>query len=448
MTRRFGFAALMTGALLIATVAPASAESRQDELWVARFNGAASLADTTTATVTSPDGQTVYVTGNSTFGSRKTQYATVAYDTATGSERWDAESVEGVYGSTAEAIAISPDGATLVVTGLGTHGAFTVAYDAATGATLWTASDADLAYAFGIAVSADGSVVAIVGNSGYFSSMTTVGYDLATGTQLWTVSIQDGGFEVTTGKAIVASPDGHTFFSTGYAYNGNSEEYMTEAITVATGKKEWAARYNSPNTGYDESLAIAVSPDASRVFVTGCSGGVYCIGTSYGTVAYDAHSGKTLWIRTYNGGAHAIPKAIGVSPDSSKVFVTGTVGGNTAENYGTIAYDAATGTPLWSATYDGPSADRDYANALGVSPDGARVYVTGGSVGPTKQDYGTVAYDAITGAEIWVERYDGPTAGTDVATALAVGPDGTVFVTGQSSGIGTFSDYATVAYSG
>ena len=450
MTRRFGIAALIATMLLIVTVAPASAGGRQDELWVARFNGAANLADDASATVTSPDGLTVYVTGNSTFGSKKTQYATVAYDAATGAELWNVEAVDSNYGDTALAIAISPDGSTLVVTGFGYHGAFTVAYDAQTGTELWSESNPDQGYPFGVAISADGSVVAVVGSGGYISSIMTVGYDLASGTLLWTASIQDGGFEPTLGEAIVASPDGHNFFSTGFAYNGNSYEYITESIVAATGKKAWSARYNSPNSGEDEALAIAVSPDGSRVFVTGCGEGNGCgYGSSYATVAYDAHSGQTLWIRTYKDGAHnATPTAVRVTPDSSTVVVTGTVGGSNGENYGTIAYDAATGTPLWSAIYDGPSADRDYANALGVSPDGATVYVTGGSVSPTAQDYATIAYDAVTGAQLWLERYDGPNNGSDFATALAVGPDGTVYVTGQSSGIGTFSDYATVAYPG
>ena len=46
-----------------------------------------------------------------------------------------------------------------------------------------------------------------------------------------------------------------------------------------------------------------------------------------------------------------------------------------------------------------------------------------------------MAYDAATGAKVWVSRYDGPAHGDDFATALGVSPDGsTVFVTGYSGG--------------
>lgn len=65
----------------------------------------------------------------------------------------------------------------------------------------------------------------------------------------------------------------------------------------------------------------------------------------------------------------------------------------------------------------------------------------------TDYDYATVAYDAVTGAELWVARFDGPASGDDRATALGVSPDGsTVYVAGTSEGDGTSYDIATVAY--
>jgi len=47
-----------------------------------------------------------------------------------------------------------------------------------------------------------------------------------------------------------------------------------------------------------------------------------------------------------------------------------------------------------------------------------------------------------------VRRYDGPGTNFDIALALGVSPDGcTVFVTGESFGTGSSNDYATVANS-
>ena len=105
------------------------------------------------------------------------------------------------------------------------------------------------------------------------------------------------------------------------------------------------------------------------------------------------------------------------------------------------AYDATTGARLWLIR------SSDGATALGLSPDGSVVFVVGTSVGPTgRSQIATVAYDASTGAELWVSRYHGPRNG-DLAAALGLSPDGTVvFVTGSSVGPGTKYDYATVAY--
>ena len=83
------------------------------------------------------------------------------------------------------------------------------------------------------------------------------------------------------------------------------------------------------------------------------------------------------------------------------------------------------------ARYDGPGHSYDLAYAVEASPNGARVFVTGESRGlDGEYDYGTIAYDATDGSQLWVGRYD---AGLDDASAIAVSPDGTaVFVTGNS----------------
>src|SRR5207249_4915568 len=113
------------------------------------------------------------------------------------------------------------------------------------------------------------------------------------------------------------------------------------------------------------------------------------------------------------------------------VFVTGFIPGSTHyPDYATVAYDASTGARLWVKRYNGPGNAYDLARALGVSPDGTTVFVTGSSLrSASTYDYATVAYDASTGARLWVKRYNGPANGSDGAYALGVSPDGsTVFV--------------------
>src|SRR5207249_3348510 len=139
---------------------------------------------------------------------------------------------------------------------------------------------------------------------------------------------------------------------------------------------------------------------------------------------------------------------LAVSPDGTKVYVTGgSTGIATGLDYATIAYNAATGERLWTARYDRAGGD-DYAAGVVASPDGKKVYVTGLSTGSTTDyDYATIAYDAETGDRLWVARYDGAAKGADFPAALAISPDGNaLWVTGQSAGAASGTDYATIAY--
>jgi DNA-binding beta-propeller fold protein YncE len=122
------------------------------------------------------------------------------------------------------------------------------------------------------------------------------------------------------------------------------------------------------------------------------------------------------------------------------VFVTGGSQGPTEHyDYATVAYRAATGAQRWAARYSGSASSEDAAAAVAVSPAGGMVFVTGHSTGPTREDYATVAYRAATGAQAWVNRFNTPVNGRDLARSLAVSPGGgRVFVTGST---------ATVAYS-
>ena len=86
------------------------------------------------------------------------------------------------------------------------------------------------------------------------------------------------------------------------------------------------------------------------------------------------------------------PAALGVRPDGSQVFVTGASFGSTGYDYATVAYDGTNGAELWVRRSD-PATYGDLATSLGVSPDGSAVFVTGTSFGSTgRLDYLTIAY--------------------------------------------------------
>ena len=106
------------------------------------------------------------------------------------------------------------------------------------------------------------------------------------------------------------------------------------------------------------------------------------------------------------------------------MFVTGaSLGIGTSGDFATVAYSSSNGARKWVARYNSTTNRYDYATAIGVSPDGSRVYVTGPSA------YRTIAYDAATGSREWVARF-WPHGTDNESLALAVSPDAPhVFVT-------------------
>src|ERR1044072_6977199 len=185
---------------------------------------------------------------------------------------------------------------------------------------------------------------------------------------------------------------------------------------LSPGDQQWASRFDGPGHLDDGASGSDVGPSGT-VYLAGTIGTGPAISTDYGTIAYNPTTGATLWGRTYNGPGSSGDSALGVaaSTDGTAVVVTGGgTGGSAFGDYATIAYDASTGALRWGKRYNGPGNAVDTAYAIAVSPDGTKVFVTGGSLGVSSDlDYATIAYDTSTGALVWGKRYNGPGNGYD-----------------------------------
>jgi WD40 repeat protein len=224
------------------------------------------------------------------------------------------------------------------------------------------------------------------------------------------------------------------------------------------GVLDWSAAYDgNGGTAIDLANALAVSGDGSRVAVTGrserSSGGA----ADYATVLLDATNGSQVWAARYGGRADAnytSGNAIAFSPSGDHVFVTGQAGNmvDRRSGYGTVAYETATGNQLWDDVRNGPADYYSIAHAVLVSPDGSRVYVTGEDGRANVRDVVTVAYDA-NGTRIWTGRYnDGSGPDWDIGIVAAISPDGKRLLVGTqaqhkvSTDGANGSDYVTLAY--
>ena len=157
----------------------------------------------------------------------------------------------------------------------------TVAYDAATGAQRWASRYNGPAhrddFALSVAVSPDGATVFVTGASfgglnracRHRSDYATVAYDAATGAQRWARRYNGPANSADRASSVAVSPGGATVFVTGTS-GGN---YATVAYAAATGARRWVSRYNGPANGADQASSVAVSPGGATVFVTGTSGG-------------------------------------------------------------------------------------------------------------------------------------------------------------------------------
>lgn len=432
---------------------------RGAQQWAARYSSAGRHFDAASSVAVAPDGRTVFVTGTSADA-----MVTIAYNTATGARLW-LKRYAGPAGGGARASAViaGRDGAAVYVTGTSSGAATgddyaTIAYNAATGARLWLShysgpgdrTDEPSA----LALSPDRATVFVTGRSQGAASgwdYATVAYNAATGAQVWAARYTGPGARYDAASSLAVGPDGGRLVVTGTSTGAKTgEDFATIGYSAVTGKPLWVSRYSGATI--EGGACVAMGLGGRTAFVTGTSG------PAAATIAYGTGAGKRLWVRRYAGpgGSGASAVKVAVSPAGRMVFVAGTAGRVIGDDYLTMAYDATSGARLWLSRYNGPAGSVDDAAAMVVAPDGHALYVTGASSGgsATGNDYATVAYSAASGAQLWASRYNGPVNGADLANSIAVSPGGRrVFVTGQSTGARTSGyypgfDYATVAYGG
>jgi DNA-binding beta-propeller fold protein YncE len=245
----------------------------------------------------------------------------------------------------------------------------------------------------------------------------TVAYRAATGARLWASSYQPGGWSRPV--AITVSPDGARVYVTADGIGRGQGGIV--AYDARTGRQLWASRY-MPNGLAAGVSGLAVSPDGTTLYLTGRTGSAQ---SQFAVIAYAAATGKQRWLR-YSTGKRGDAESVAVSPDGKTVYATGSAGSSAL----TVAYGAA-GTLKWAARYKDP-----YGFAAGsqivAGPGGGAVYVAGKAANKNGHfDVATFAYRAATGRRMWLDRhYALITAGLLPAPEIAVTPGGqTVIVT-------------------
>ena len=422
------------------------------------------------AIAASPDGTKVFSAGGVYTNGRDVDGYITAY-TSTGTYLWthtfNALGFNGLFYGGAYALAVSPDSATVYVGGYAGNNFWVSAYNTTTGVlqnswkvnagggfcTVWTMS-----------VSSDGSSLYVAGTQYSPSTGFPVGSDtMSISTSTFTTNWSK--FNTKTDPVVGSmrlSPSGDAVYWTGEKYGTNvnnpaQNNYATLAYQTSDGSKNWGVTYNPPANGEDDAEALAVSPDGTRVYVSGWSWSGTSSKADQATVSYAASDGSLQWATRYNSPSHGFDwgNSIGVSPDGLTVYVGGgrtrSVGGKLTNDYETTALNSGSGVVNWARFYNGPG---DYTKndvgdtifGLNVSSDGSRIFVTGHSYRTgTSFDIASVAYDA-SGNQLWIARYNGPNNGPEYLPSSTLSSDGqTLYVTGQSKGATYFAG-ATAAW--
>ncbi|MBI2078063.1 MAG: PQQ-binding-like beta-propeller repeat protein [Euryarchaeota archaeon] len=253
-------------------------------------------------------------------------------------------------------------------------------------------------------------------------------HDPTDGTTLWA----GGPWPGLTWESVY-SGDGERLFVSLQAQVSGQWDYRTFAFHAENGTLIWSSDYAGRGTGLaDGPREMTLARDGSRLYVSGFTearSGIW----DWGTIAYDAATGTVLWTTRFGiGSFFAQPDTLAVAPDDSRLYVGGGLawGGDTT----VIAYDTATGTQLWRSDYSRPGGGIEFNTELLATADGLRLLAVGTHVNTgSAHDYTTMALNGTNGAREWVAHFNASVRDDDIAYRALLGPDeSSIYVAGLS----------------
>ncbi len=279
------------------------------------------------------------------------------------------------------------------------------------------------------------------GESG--SWITTIKYSPA-GVRLWVTEFKNKSLSSSATAMAIDHKGG--IYITGY----DDHNYITIRYNATTGKESWVQSFNSAKGSSNRAAAITADSKGG-LYVTGYSTNALQDEANFSTIRYEAATGKQSWVQRHGisvfvndvviaGVSFILSYDAAIAVDSSGgLYVTG-------KDFLTFRYDAASGKQTWLRRYNGPDGSADAASAIAVDNKGG-LYVTGFTGLENVAQFATLRYDAATGNQTWAQRYDDKSGFPYKATALALDFQGGVYVTGSGGDIdNTESDFVTMRY--
>jgi PKD domain len=210
---------------------------------------------------------------------------------------------------------------------------------------------------------------------------------------------------------------------------GNAQLANASGITTAevvamklqpNGLRQWARSFGVDATSNEYANALAITPAGTAVIAGGSNGQMML-------TAIDA-TGNTVWTKVIPGVAEAMDVVVG---SQGEIYAVGrSATGGAGSGYVVVKHDASF-NELWRIAYPARG------GALRAALDAAGNLFVTGAVDTNTGLAQVILYDWMTlkldpnGAVLWSRQYGQPQSNNDVPSAIAVGADGSVTITGE-----------------
>lgn len=273
----------------------------------------------------------------------------------------------------------------------------------------------------------------------------TVKYD-SSGVLMWARTYNGPGNDLDIAIGVGVDNYGN-IYTGGYSYSGNN--YLTTDYAVvkynSSGNQQWVMRYDGPGNSLDEVYAFTVDSSGNSYITGNCRN---INNSDYTTIKYNS-SGIQEWVSFYNGVNDYYDGARAICVDlNGNVIVTGfssVSSGNDNFDYATVKYNSS-GAQQWIQRYNGTANQTDMATVV-VSDNNNNIFVSGKSWTGTKYEFTTVKYNSL-GVQQWVQKLGGTNnSGDGHVNGIALDPSDNIYVTGPLDYTGQGKNYTTVKYS-
>ena len=235
-------------------------------------------------------------------------------------------------------------------------------------------------------------------------------YHIKSGALLWGVDFDEGALFDDRARALVAAPDGSAvyvaFETSDPASVGQTSDIVVVAYEAASGNVQWNTRWAGANASHELLNDLVLSPDGSTLVGGGLRGNGDPASNDFFALALDAASGGVQWVRQINAAPLSQDELTELAFDATGARLYAT-GGAFAGNWDlhTLALDPSNGTTLWSALAVNANWSADRSPSLAVDLAGTQVCVDGHGLLPG--DSILYAYDAAAGSPLWTAPFAG-----------------------------------------